>query len=155
MRTLLNPPSSPTIFFWMNGFFSPLASPASFFFSFTRYPTIYKNPVNMQDTRHPHHPPARPFSSYIAVFVCTRAINGDLPKSRENLPAPRQALATTHPMASRLFFPPNWGRRSRRGKKAAAPRRISPRNNAFSHSFCAFGTAGCAREKMKGRCASF
>lgn len=127
---------------------SPLASPG-FSLSFSpRYPAIYKNPVNMQDMHRPHFP-ARP--SVSCVRMCARSPSGDLPESRENLPAPRYAFATIPWLLASLFS--NRGCYSR-GEKTTARRWISPRNNAFSHSFCALGLVGGSNDG-KGGCAPF
>lgn len=58
-------------------------------------------------------------------------------------------LCFRDPVASRLFFS-NRGCCSREEKKTNAQRRISPRNNAFSHSFCAFVPAGGFEHRKKG-----
>lgn len=44
----------------------------------------------------------------------------------------------------------NRGCCSREGKKTTAQRRISSRNNAFSHSFCAFAPAGGSSVEKRG-----
>lgn len=75
----------------LSNFLGWIASSPVFFSP--RYPTIYKNPVNMQDMHHPHFSICA-LSSHVCVYVCDPP-SGDLPKSRENLPAPRYTFATT------------------------------------------------------------